>query len=48
MQNVVAETQEDVERKWYRRVATVLMVGTILIGAVPLVKTALFPVERNR
>ena len=47
MQNVVVETQEEIERKWFRRVATVLMVGTILIGAVPIVKNTLFPVERT-
>jgi len=47
MQNVVAETQEEVERRWFRRVATVLMIGTILIGAVPIVKNTLFPVERT-
>ena len=47
MQKVAAETQEQVERRWFRWFATVLMVGTILVGAVPVVKNALFPVERN-
>ena len=47
MQKVAAETQEEVERRWFRWVATVLMVGTIVIGAVPLIKTTLFPVERT-
>ena len=47
MQKVVAETQEDIERKWFRWFATALMVGMILVGAVPIVKNTLFPVERT-
>jgi len=47
MQKVAVQTQEEVERKWFRRVATVLMIGTILIGAVPIVKNTLFPVDRT-
>ena len=47
MQKVAAETQEQVERRWFRRVATALMVGMILVGAVPLIKTTLFPVQRT-
>ena len=38
--------REAVERSWFLRIATVLMVATISVGALPLIKNALFPVER--
>jgi hypothetical protein len=47
MQNKVLE-REQVERNWFKRVAAVLMVGMIAVGALPLLKNALFPVERVR
>ena len=47
MQSRVLE-REEVERKWFRHVATVLMVGMIAVGALPLLKNTLFPVERIR
>ena len=47
MQNKVLE-REQVERNWFIRVAAVLMVGMIAVGASPLLKNALFPVERVR
>ena len=47
MQNKVLE-REQVERNWFIRVAAVLMVGMIAVGALPLLKNALFPVERVR
>jgi hypothetical protein len=40
--------QEVFERMWFRRVAVVLMIGMISIGVVPLLKNAMFPVQRNR
>ena len=47
MENKVLE-REQVERNWFIRVAAVLMVVTIAVGALPLLKSALFPVERVR
>jgi hypothetical protein len=43
-----SEVQDEAERVWFRRVAMVIMLGTILSGALPLLKNTLFPVERNR
>jgi hypothetical protein len=43
-----SEVREEAERVWFRRVAMVIMLGTILSGALPLLKNTLFPVERNR
>ena len=40
--------REEVERNWFIRVAAVLMVGMIAVGALPLLKSSLFPVERVR
>ena len=48
MQKVEVERKEAIERIWFRRVVTVLMVGMIAVGALPLLKSALFPVERVR
>jgi hypothetical protein len=39
--------REIIERQWFRRLATILMIGMICVGAVPLVKNALFPVQRT-
>jgi hypothetical protein len=47
MDNKVLE-REEVERNWFIRVAAVLMVGMIAVGALPLLKNTLFPVERVR
>ena len=47
MQNVKVEQQEAIERMWFRRVVIVLMVGMISVGAVPVVKNALFPVQKT-
>lgn len=42
------ELQEQVERTWFRRVVSVLMVVGISIGAVPIIKNTLFPVAKVR
>jgi hypothetical protein len=47
MQKVEVEQKEAIERMWFRRVVTVLMVGMISIGAVPIMKNALFPVQKT-
>jgi hypothetical protein len=47
MENKVLE-REQVERNWFIRFAAVLMVGMIAVGALPLLKNTLFPVERIR
>jgi hypothetical protein len=41
------ELEDEVERVWFRRVATVLMVGMICIGALPMLHATLFPVVRT-
>jgi hypothetical protein len=46
MQDKAVE-KEQVERIWFLRVATVLMIGMIAVGAVPIIKNALFPVEKT-
>lgn len=40
--------REEIERTWFRRVVMVLMVGMIAVGAVPLIKNTLYPIQRNR
>jgi hypothetical protein len=47
MENKALE-REVVERNWFIRVAAVLMVAMISVGAIPLLKNTLFPVERIR
>jgi hypothetical protein len=47
MPNIAVEQQEAVERMWFRRVVIVLMVGMISVGAVPIVKNAMFPVQKT-
>jgi hypothetical protein len=47
MQNVELEQKEAIERMWFRRVVIVLMVGMISVGAVPIAKNALFPVQKT-
>jgi len=41
-------SQEVFERMWFRRVAALLMIGMMCVGAVPLLKNTLYPVQRNR
>ena len=45
MQNADRERQE---ARWYRIIAAALMIGMIASGVYPLVKSALYPVVRNR
>jgi hypothetical protein len=45
--NMQSVEREIIERQWFRRLATILMIGMICVGAVPLVKNALFPVQRT-
>ena len=41
-------TQEEIERVWFRKIATVLMLGALIFGAVPILKNTFFPVEKSR
>ena len=41
------ELQEEVERVWFRRVATILMVGMICVGALPMLHATLFPTAKT-
>jgi hypothetical protein len=41
-------TQEQVERQWFRRIVTVLLLGLLTFGAVPIVQNTLFPAEKSR
>ena len=41
-------SQEQVERMWFSRIAATLMVVGISFGAIPIIKTTLFPVEKVR
>ena len=39
--------REQVERKWFRRIASVLMLAALTFGAVPIVKNTFFPAEKS-
>ena len=39
--------QEQVERLWFRRVVSVIMVAAIAVGAIPVMKNTFFPVARS-
>ncbi|MEI8152354.1 MAG: hypothetical protein WCG92_12230 [Hyphomicrobiales bacterium] len=41
-------TQEEVERNWFRKIVSVLLVGALCIGAVPILKNTFFPAEKSR
>jgi hypothetical protein len=43
-----AMTQEEVERQWFRKIVSVLLLGLLTFGAVPILKNTFFPVERSR
>jgi hypothetical protein len=47
MTETTKELKEENERVWFRRVMTILMIGTIGLGALPLIQGALFPVDRT-
>ena len=40
--------REKVERAWFVRIAFILMVCGISVGAFPIMKSMMFPVERIR
>jgi hypothetical protein len=33
---------------WFGRIVSLLMIGMICVGAIPLIKNTLYPVQRNR
>jgi hypothetical protein len=43
-----AMTQEEVERQWFRKIVSVLLLGLLTFGAVPILKNTFFPVEKSR
>jgi hypothetical protein len=42
-----AMPREELEKLWFLRFVSVLMVGMICVGALPVLKNALFPIERT-
>ena len=40
--------QEQVEREWFRKIVSVLLLGLLTFGAVPIVKNTFFPAEKSR
>jgi hypothetical protein len=42
-----AMTQEQVERVWFRKIVTVLLLGALTVGAVPILKNMFFPVVKT-
>ena len=43
-----AMNQEQIEREWFRKIVSVLLLGLLAFGAVPIVKNTFFPVEKSR
>ena len=43
-----AMNQEQVEREWFRKIVSVLLLGLLTFGAVPIVKNTFFPAEKSR
>jgi hypothetical protein len=41
-------SHEQFERMWFCRIVATLMLGCISFGAIPIIKTTLFPVEKIR
>ena len=39
-------TQEQVEREWFKKVATILLLAALTVGVVPILKNTFFPVAR--
>jgi hypothetical protein len=39
--------QEQVEREWFRKIATVLLLGALIVGVVPILKNTFFPVAKT-
>ena len=40
-------TQEQVERQWFVKIATVLLLCTLTVGVVPILKNTFFPVAKT-
>jgi hypothetical protein len=40
-------TQEQIEREWFRKIVTVLLLGALTVGAVPILKNTFFPVVKT-
>jgi hypothetical protein len=40
--------REQIERRWFVRFVTVLMVAAIMVGAAPVAKSIIFPAEKSR
>ena len=40
--------QEQVEREWFRKIVSVLLLGLLAFGAVPIVKSTVFPAEKSK
>jgi hypothetical protein len=45
---MASEAREEVERYWFRAIVTVMMLGAIAIGAVPVVKSTFFPAPKSQ
>jgi hypothetical protein len=43
-----AMTKEDVERLWFVRFVTALMICALAVGAVPILKNTFFPSQQAR
>ena len=41
-------TQEEVERDWFRKIVSVLLLALLTFGAVPIVKNTFWPAEKSR
>lgn len=39
---------EETERNWFRKVATVMMLASFVVGMTPFVKTWIYPSEKSR
>jgi len=39
--------QEQVERLWFRRIVSAIMLTAIAVGAVPVIKNMMFPVQKT-
>ena len=40
--------REQIERAWFVRIAFVMMLACLSVGAVPVIHSALFPVAKTR
>ena len=41
-------TKEQIERAWFRKIVSVLLLGLLTFGAVPIVKGMVFPAEKSK